>query len=249
MTQFGRASAELNIEILCADTSQAKGRVERVNRTLQDRLVKALRLAGIDDMAAGNAYLPGFMARFNERFARHPARSDNLHRALNMQPDRLERVFCLRDKRYVGKSLALTYERKRIILEINDLSERLVGRYVDIFAFADGRLEVLADGVSLPFKVYDKDQRVEQAAVTENKRLTDVLAYVKEQQSAQAKAVQVKPSSARNGYKKTGKRSRGRPSFVDQHIADKSKKAARMADPGCDIARSTPTSATLPSQQ
>ena len=50
MTQFGRALAELNIEILCANSSQAKGRVERANRTLQDRLVKELRLAGICDM-------------------------------------------------------------------------------------------------------------------------------------------------------------------------------------------------------
>jgi transposase len=58
MTQFGRALAELNIEILCANSSQAKGRVERANRTLQDRLVKELRLAGICDMAAGNLFLP-----------------------------------------------------------------------------------------------------------------------------------------------------------------------------------------------
>ena len=63
MTQFGRALAELGIEILCASSSEAKGRVERANRTLQDRLVKELRLAGISDMAAGNAFLPGFIER------------------------------------------------------------------------------------------------------------------------------------------------------------------------------------------
>ncbi len=57
MTQFGRALAELQIEILCANTSQAKGRVERANRTLQDRLVKELRIAGISDMKAANAFL------------------------------------------------------------------------------------------------------------------------------------------------------------------------------------------------
>jgi hypothetical protein len=61
MTQFGRALCELNIEILCANSSQAKGRVERMNRTLQDRLIKALRLAGIDNMKAGNAFLSSFM--------------------------------------------------------------------------------------------------------------------------------------------------------------------------------------------
>src|SRR3979490_2168772 len=69
MTQFGRALAELNIEILCANSSQAKGRVERANRTLQDRLVKELRLAGICDMAAGNVFLPAFLEHFNGRFA------------------------------------------------------------------------------------------------------------------------------------------------------------------------------------
>ena len=58
MTQLGRALAELNIEIICANSSQAKGRVERVNRTLQDRLVKELRLANICDISAGNAFSP-----------------------------------------------------------------------------------------------------------------------------------------------------------------------------------------------
>ena len=60
MTQFGRALAELNIEIICANSSQAKGRVERANRTLQDRLVKELRLAGVCDMESGNAFCRTF---------------------------------------------------------------------------------------------------------------------------------------------------------------------------------------------
>ena len=65
MTRFGRALTELNIEILCANNSQAKGRVERANRTLQDLLVKEFRLAGISDMAAANVLLPAFMTRYN----------------------------------------------------------------------------------------------------------------------------------------------------------------------------------------
>ncbi|PSK85771.1 integrase-like protein [Limimaricola soesokkakensis] len=73
MTQFGRAQAELQIEILCAHSSQAKGRVERANRTLPDRLVKELRLAGISDIAAANAFLPGFVARYNAKFAKPAA--------------------------------------------------------------------------------------------------------------------------------------------------------------------------------
>ena len=72
MTQFGRALHELNIDIICANAPQAKGRVERANGTLQDRLVKEMRLAGISTIEAGNAFLPAFMADYNRRFAKAP---------------------------------------------------------------------------------------------------------------------------------------------------------------------------------
>jgi hypothetical protein len=97
MTQFGRALAELNIEILCANSSQAKGRVERANRTLQDRLVKELRLAGISDPLTDNAFLPEFMERFNQKFSLPPARAENLHRRLNVQASRLTDILCHRE--------------------------------------------------------------------------------------------------------------------------------------------------------
>lgn len=81
MTQFGRALSELNIEILCANTSQAKGRVERAHHTLQDRLVKELRLAGISTIEAANAFLPSFVAHYNGRFAK-PADAETVWGAL-----------------------------------------------------------------------------------------------------------------------------------------------------------------------
>ena len=65
MTQYGRALHELNIDILCANAPQGKGRVERVHKTLQDRLVKELRLAGVSDLDAANAFVPGFIEDFN----------------------------------------------------------------------------------------------------------------------------------------------------------------------------------------
>jgi hypothetical protein len=72
ITQFGRALGVLNIDIICANTPQAKGRVERMNKTLQDRLVKEMRLRGISSMAGANAYAPEFMEDYNRRFARAP---------------------------------------------------------------------------------------------------------------------------------------------------------------------------------
>ncbi|WP_034495488.1 ISNCY family transposase, partial [Agrobacterium sp. 33MFTa1.1] len=133
MTQFGRALSELHIEILCANSSQAKGRVERMNRTLQDRLVKELRLAKISGMEAGNAFLPTFISQYNDRFAVAPARSNNLHRPVDMTASRLKDVLCKREERYVGAQLTFSYERKRIILEDNDVTRGLVGKYVETY--------------------------------------------------------------------------------------------------------------------
>lgn len=211
MTQFGRALNQLNVEILCANSSQAKGRVERANRTLQDRLVKELRLASISDMEAGNAYLQGFKERFNAQFAKAPAKPDNLHRALNVEPDRLDEVLCWRDTRYVGKQLTFSYDRKRIMLEESDVTRSLVGKYVDTYAFVDGRFEVRSKGRSLPYKIFDMDQRVTHAAITDNKRLGAVLEHIKEMQDKAPPKYPVRTNSEKMGYKPNGK-TPGRPS-------------------------------------
>lgn len=78
-TQFGRALYELNIESICANSSQAKGRVERANLTLQDRLVKELRLRNISTMEGANAYTPCFVDDFNRRFAKPPPETTGMH--------------------------------------------------------------------------------------------------------------------------------------------------------------------------
>lgn len=217
MTQFGRALSELNIEILCANSSQAKGRVERANRTLQDRLVKELRLAGISDMEAGNAFLPGFIERHNARFARTPARPEDLHRPLNLMADRLKDILCKREQRYVGAQLTFSYERQRILLEENAVTRGLVGRYVETYAYADGRFDVRWKGHSLPYRVFDKDQRVTHAAITENKRLSDVLAYIKEQQQ-QLPPPKVRTNSEKNGYVPRARGPGRRKDFVNDHV-------------------------------
>ena len=210
-TQFGRALSELNIEILCANSSQAKGRVERANRTLQDRLVKELRIAGISDMEAGNAYLQDFKERHNARFTKAPAKPDNLHRTLTVEPHRLADVLCWRENRYVGKQLTFSYDRKRIILEENETTRGLVGKYVDTYAFVDGRFEVRSKGRSLPYKVFDMDQRVTHAAITDHKRLSAVLEHIKEMQDAAPPKPKVRTNSEKMGYKPNG-RQPGRPS-------------------------------------
>jgi hypothetical protein len=213
MTQFGRALAELNIEIICANSSQAKGRVERVNRTLQDRLVKELRLANICDINAGNAFLPAFMNQFNERFAIASARPEDLHRSLSIPVEKLTDILCHREQRYVGSQLTLSYDRKRIILERNPLSEGLDGKYVDVYDFPDGRLEVRTKGLLLPYRVFSKDQRVSHTAIVENKRLGHALAVIKAQQDT-AFTPKVNTNSQKLGYQKRGRNVYG-PDYIE----------------------------------
>src|SRR5271163_3597926 len=208
MTQFGRALAELNIEILCANSSQAKGRVERANRTLQDRLVKELRLENICDIEAGNDFLPGFLERFNERFALVPTKPENLHRPLNIKASRLRDILCHREQRHVSEQLTISYDRKQIILERNEVSEGLGGKYVDLYDFPGGRLELRWKGSSLPYRVFSKDQRVSHTAIVENKRLGHALAFVKAQQDLQH-TTKVMTNSEKIGYKKTPRRAYG----------------------------------------
>jgi hypothetical protein len=181
MTQFGRALSELNIEILCANTSQAKGRVERAHHTLQDRLVKELRLAGISTIDAANAFLPGFIAHYNTRFAKPPARDQDFHRVVDPQQD-LDWILCWREQRQVSHQLVVNYSRMKLMLKPEGIAVRLRGKMVEINDFPDGRLEVRWKGRSLPYSAFDKLQRVSHAAIVENKRLGEILAWIKEKQ-------------------------------------------------------------------
>lgn len=94
------------------------------------------------------------------------------------------------------------------------MTRGLVGRYVETYAYADGRLDVRWKGHSLPYKAFDKDQRVTHAAITENKRLGEVLAYVKERQDQEVRPV-VKTNSDKNGYKPTGRKPGRRTDYMN----------------------------------
>ena len=182
--------------------------------------MKELRIEGISTLEAANAYLPAFVARFNERFAIAPARSEDLHRPLECAPAQLDTILAWREQRYVTQHLALSYDSKRIILDETPLTVGLAGKYVETYEFPDGRLEVRWKGVTLPYRMFDKNQRVTQAAIVENKRLSQALAWVKARQD-ELRPVRTKTNSEAGGYVPRSKGRRGRMSFVDRHIAAK----------------------------
>ena len=170
MTQFGRALHALNIDIICANSSPAKGRVERANKTLQDRLVKELRLAGAATLAEGNALLPAFMADYNARFAKAPANDKDLHRPLRAGDD-LEDAFAWKEERTLSQALTLQYDKVVFILEPSEQAKAAIGKRVTVVDYPDGRLSIRYRGVELAYRTFDKIRQVSQAAIVENKHL------------------------------------------------------------------------------
>jgi hypothetical protein len=132
ITQFGRALMALNIDIIiCANSPQAKGRIERAFATLQDRMVKELRLAGVSTIAAANTWLPGFMASYNARFGRPPLKGKDLHRPL-AATENLDEILAWREVRTVTNNLFLHYDRMMLVLEPTPFARGLARKKVDV---------------------------------------------------------------------------------------------------------------------
>ena len=221
VTQFGRALTALNIDIICANSPQAKGRVERAFGTLQDRLVKELRLAGISSIEAANAWLPGFITAHNARFGREPANAKDLHRKLSTA-DNLDEILAWREERTVTQNLTLHYDRMLLILEPTCFARGLMRKKVDVVNYPDGRFAVQFNGTSLAFRRFDKIQTVQPGVIVDNKRLSAVLAMVKARQAEYAASHQrghVARQRPPNNLEAPGLPSKGRASRATRAMA------------------------------
>jgi transposase len=140
-TQFGRAMEALGVGLILAHSPQAKGRVERMNGTLQDRLVKALRLAGISDLAAANEYLrKTFLPAFNRRFKVPAASPADVHRPA---PRHLDEILSWQESRVVQKDWTLSHQNRWYQLDRQHESMSLAGRSVVVRTLRDGRVHLL----------------------------------------------------------------------------------------------------------
>jgi hypothetical protein len=125
------------------------------------------------------------MAGHNARFAKPPRNGKDLHRPLT-PADKLDEVIAWREVRTVTQNLTLHYDRMMLLLEPTSFARGLARKKVDVVNYPDGRFAVQFEGVSVPFRVFDKIQTVTSGAIVENKRLGAALAMVKEQQAAYA---------------------------------------------------------------
>lgn len=172
-TQFERAVGELNIESILAYSPQAKGRVERAFQTLQDRLVKALRLARISTIDAANAWLPRYLAQHNARFRRVPADSANAHRAYAGDARALARICAHHFERKLSKTLSCQFKGKLLVVITRPEQPRYAPRAqtIKVVAHLDGTLELLWGAESLPFKTFERHQHLSATRVADDKLL------------------------------------------------------------------------------
>jgi len=160
-TQFGRALQALDIEGICALTPQAKGRIERLFKTLQDRLVKAMRLAGIGHMDHANAFLERYIPAHNARFAVPPTEPHNAHRPWRGGEQTLARICAIHHERRLSKDLVLSFQRQRYIVQTHGQPcYALRGQRVTVVVYPDRRVEVLHGQRILEVKVFDPEQDV-----------------------------------------------------------------------------------------
>jgi hypothetical protein len=119
-------------------------------------------------------YAAVYIETYNARFAKAPRDAHNAHRAL--RPDEaLRLIFSWRELRKVTKDLTLHYERKLFLLEDIPENRRLIGKYLEVFQFPDGRVEIRIAGRAVPYSVYEKLGAIDQGAIVENKRLGHTL--------------------------------------------------------------------------
>ena len=150
LSEFERVLKELSVEVIHANSPQAKGRVERLFRTLQDRLVKELRLEEINSLEGANKFLDGYLLEFNKRFSIEAENSDDLHRRLS-KGVRLESIFCYKYRHVLRNDFTVAHHKK-----LYQVLDKAQVREVEVQENLDGANKIIGNGRNLRYKKIDK---------------------------------------------------------------------------------------------
>jgi len=146
LSQFERALKELGVEAIHANSPQAKGRVERIFNTFQDRLIKEMRLANINTIDQANIFLEKYLPVYSKRFAVKPAKADNLHRPIPKGID-LDRILCIKTKRQLRNDFTVAHDKKLYQILDNVRAERVI-----VEEYIDGSMGIWHKAAKLKFK-------------------------------------------------------------------------------------------------
>lgn len=148
-TQFERACGELEIEVIHANSPQAKGRIERTFGTLQDRLIKEMRLAGVRTKEEANLFLEWYLPIYNERFSRVAREEGDLHRPLAKHIN-LREIFCIKGKRTINNGYIVKWRGRMFLIENPSIAMRR--RKVEVMEHFDGEIAIKFNGRYLKLK-------------------------------------------------------------------------------------------------
>lgn len=145
-SQFERCVADLGSQVIHAQSPQAKGRIERLFGTFQDRLIKEMRLAGIRTMEAANDFLERYLPHYNARFAVQPAQPGDLHQPMSSE-ERLHRLLCLKTTRVLRRDWTVAHEGR--LYQVHD---QVRATQVVVEDRVDGTLRITHQGRALQFQ-------------------------------------------------------------------------------------------------
>lgn len=152
-SQFERAMKDLGIEMIHARSPQAKGRVERANGILQDRLIKKMRRQGISTIKEGNEFLEAYRKEHNSKFANQAENPEDAH--IEMLPSMdLDGILAIRDKRKIQKNLEVQYQNTIYQLELKNCKRRMQGREVNIVEGSNGKITFEYQGKKIKHSIY-----------------------------------------------------------------------------------------------
>lgn len=172
LTQFGRACRELDIELIYASTAQAKGRVERVNQTLQDRLVKEMRLNNVSSIEEANNFVPTFIPSFIHKFATKPRSGVDMHRKLGKHID-LKKILCVKESRILSRNLTFQYTNTIFKVKTNRSAYSLRKTLITICERYDGSITIW-DNKDKPLK-YTTIQKLPKQPEVNSKQLNSLV--------------------------------------------------------------------------
>lgn len=159
LSEFGRALKELGVEVKHAHSPQAKGRIERLFRTFQDRLTKEMRLRGISTIGEANKFLQGYLPEYNRRFAVKPKKEDNLHREVP-KGMKLEGILCIKTERVLRNDFTISHNSK-----LYQVMDKTNARKVLVEEKINGTMSLTHEGNRLRFKEITERPEKEQKPI------------------------------------------------------------------------------------
>jgi Trp operon repressor len=153
LSEFGRALKELGVNLIHANSAPAKGRIERLFKTFQDRVVKEMRLKGISSIEQGNQFLDTYLSIFNKRFAVEAKEDKDLHRELPKDTD-LETIFCIKTERALRNDFTVAHDKK-----LYQVKETVTTKRVIVEERLDGSLAITYKGRGLTYQEIEQQNK------------------------------------------------------------------------------------------